>query len=172
RRIGDHGVADPVPHARDAGAAPLRPLRGVERDRRFAGRSPGGPQRVEARPQPSARLQHLPRRGRVAGGECIAVAKLERVDAALRRELVDQQLAEQRRLRNAPATLSCVSTARVSARTFGTRYGPLAWIGTRLATVGPHEAYGPVLKSPAKSNATSAPAASHAARARSSAGCR
>ena len=41
--------------------------------------------------------------------------------------------------RNAPAMLSWVSTARVSARTWATRYGPLAWIGTRLATVGPHD---------------------------------
>ena len=41
--------------------------------------------------------------------------------------------------RNAPATLLWVSTARVSARTLAMRYGPLAWIGTRLATVGPHD---------------------------------
>ena len=41
--------------------------------------------------------------------------------------------------RKAPAMLLLVSTARVSARTFGTRYGPLAWMGTRLATVGPHD---------------------------------
>ena len=41
--------------------------------------------------------------------------------------------------RNAPATLSWLSTARVSARTLAMRYGPLAWIGTRLATVGPHD---------------------------------
>ena len=74
--------------------------------------------------------------------------------------------------RNAPATLSCVSTARVNARTWGTRYGPLAWIGTRLATVGPHDEYAPVLKSPAKSNATSLPSPAHAALARISAGWR
>ena len=41
--------------------------------------------------------------------------------------------------RKAPQTLPFVCTARVSARTFGTRYGPLAWIGTRLATVGPQD---------------------------------
>jgi hypothetical protein len=52
-----------------------------------------------------------------------------------------------------------VSTARVTARTFGTRYGPVAWIGTRLATVGPHDEYAPVLKSPLKSNALSRPSA-------------
>ena len=38
---------------------------------------------------------------------------------------------------------------RASARAHcGTKYGPEAWIGTRLATVFPHEAYAPVLKSP------------------------
>jgi hypothetical protein len=66
----------------------------------------------------------------------------------------------------------CVRTARVSARTLAMRYGPLAWIGTRLATVGPHDEYAPVLKSPAKSNATSLPSASQAALACISAGCR
>ena len=41
--------------------------------------------------------------------------------------------------RNAPAIELLVRTARVNARTLGTRYGPLAWIGTRLATVGPQD---------------------------------
>jgi hypothetical protein len=74
--------------------------------------------------------------------------------------------------RKAPATLLWVSTARVWARTLAMRYGPLAWIGTRLATVGPHDEYAPVLKSPAKSKATRRPSASQAALARIVAGWR
>ena len=42
--------------------------------------------------------------------------------------------------RKAPAGGLLVWIARVVARTAGTAYGPIAWTGTRLATVGPHEA--------------------------------
>ena len=107
RRIGDHRVADAVPHAGDAGTAAKRPSGrcglGVERVRRCARRRPGRPQRIEAGAQADARLEPLPGRRAVAGAQGVAMAKLERIDAALRGELVDQQLAEQRRLRHAEA---------------------------------------------------------------------
>ena len=42
--------------------------------------------------------------------------------------------------RKAPAGGECVKIARASARTLGTRYGPMQCTGTRPATVGPQEA--------------------------------
>ena len=42
--------------------------------------------------------------------------------------------------RNAPAGGPLVWTAVVVASAAATAYGPIAWTGTRLATVGPHEA--------------------------------
>ena len=42
--------------------------------------------------------------------------------------------------RNAPDGGELVRIARESARTFGTRYGPMQCTGTRPATVGPHDA--------------------------------
>ena len=42
--------------------------------------------------------------------------------------------------RNAPDGGPFVYTARPVLRTAPTAYGPIAWTGTRLATVGPHEA--------------------------------
>ena len=62
--------------------------------------------------------------------------------------------------------------ARVVARTAGTTYGPLAWTGTRFATVGPHEAYAPVSKSPWRSIAVRRPSASAPSDARIRAGWR
>ena len=53
--------------------------------------------------------------------------------------------------RKAPDGGECVKIARESARTFGARYGPMQCTGTRPATVGPHEAYAPVSKSPSNS---------------------
>ena len=49
--------------------------------------------------------------------------------------------------RKAPPIASLVWIARVVQCTAGTRYGPIAWIGTRLPTIGPQDEYGPVLKS-------------------------
>ena len=42
--------------------------------------------------------------------------------------------------RKAPAGGPFVYTARLVLSTEPTSYGPIAWTGTRLATVGPHDA--------------------------------
>ena len=42
--------------------------------------------------------------------------------------------------RKAPDGAWLVSAARLVLSTWGTKYGPVAWIGTRSETVGPHEA--------------------------------
>ncbi len=82
RRIGDHGVADAVPHAGDAGAAAQRPSRrrrlGIERLRRRARRHPRRPQRIETFAQADARLEPLPGGRAVAGAQGVAMAELER----------------------------------------------------------------------------------------------
>ena len=74
--------------------------------------------------------------------------------------------------RNAPDGGELVRIARESARTFGTRYGPMQCTGTRPATVGPHDAYAPVSKSPSNSYPTMRPSGSATARARSREGWR
>ena len=136
-----HMQAMPAPRRR---GEPLAAAARVERRRGRRAPSPRRPQRVEAGAQADARRERLPGRRRVAGDERVAVAELERVAAE---RAASSSISSSPssvdcgtpKPRNAPATLLWVSTARVSARTLGTRYGPLAWIGTRLATVGPHD---------------------------------
>ena len=78
--------------------------------------------------------------------ERVAQPELERIDAQLAGQLVHQRLVGDRRLRHAEAAeragrraVRVDRAARCSA-TAPTAYGPIAWTGTRLATVGPHEA--------------------------------
>ena len=105
-----------------------------------------GPQRIEAGRQPALAASSWPVAVAVAGAERVAPADLERVEAELLGEVVHQRLVGDRRLRHAEAAERAgrrpvrVDGARRARARAATAYGPIAWTGTRLATVGPHEA--------------------------------
>ena len=87
-------------------------------------------------------LQHLAGGGRIPGFERIAQAEFEPVDAELAGQLVMMASCAiapcgTPNPRNAPEGWQCVKNPRPRVRTFGTAYGPVAWMGTRVATVGP-----------------------------------
>jgi len=65
--------------------------------------APRGPQRVDALRQACAGFEHLPGRGGLADPDGIAIPKLKPVDAGLLRQLVQQRLVHDGRLRDAEA---------------------------------------------------------------------
>ena len=80
-----------------------RRVRGVEGIGLLAKRAPARAQRIQARDEPHARLEHLPRRGPVAGTQRVAAPELERVCTQGDRELVDQGLVRDGGLRHPEA---------------------------------------------------------------------
>ena len=97
---------------------------------------------LQAFAQAGGVFQHLAGGGGIAGLERIAQAEFEPVDAEL---VVSSSIIASWAMapcgtpkpRNAPAGWQWVKNPRPRVRTLGTAYGPDAWMGTRVATVGP-----------------------------------
>ena len=102
-RVGEAGVADAVPHAADADAAPRGAGAGVECGGFCEQSLPARPQRVEARRQSGAGFEHLPGGRRVAGAQRVDMAELEAVEAGFLRQIVEQGLVRDGGLRHAEA---------------------------------------------------------------------
>jgi hypothetical protein len=146
------GVADAVPHAGDADAAPdaVRARRSALkalRPRRALRATPAAARRGTAC-SPTLAASTWPVAVSCAGAQRVAVAELQRIDAELRRQFVEQRLVRDRRpaarrsrgRRRRPAARWCGRRRGQRADVRDARTGRIACTGTRLATVGPQDA--------------------------------
>ena len=103
RRIGHRGVADAVPHAADADAAPHGPALALNAATSACAWRQCG--RSASRHCGEARecCEHLAGRRRVAGAQRVAMAELQAIDAEPVGQLVDHRLVRDRGLRHAEA---------------------------------------------------------------------